>query len=161
MPILTTDMKLFKTTNNLGGVITATQLASASLGALFANITGAEATSGVVKYACVYIRNKNATLTLTAVKQWLLSNTPSGDTEVKFGIGTSAKNGTEQTIANELTAPAGVSFLLAINEGVAIAFPDLDADDYQALWIELTVSPGASATALDNFIIRNKGDSPA
>ena len=161
MPISSTDMKLFKTTNNLGGTITSNELVSASLGALFATITGAEATSGVVKYACLYIRNKNATLTLSTVKQWLLYNTPSVNTEVKFGIGTSIKNGTEQTIANELTSPVGVSFSLATNEAGSIAFPNLDADDYQSLWIELTISPGATATALDNFVIRNKGDSPA
>lgn len=161
MAILTTDIKLFKTTNNLGGAITGVELVSSTLAALFNNITGAEATAGVVKYACVYVRNKHATLTLSTIKQWLLSNTPSADTEVKFGIGTSAKNGVEQTIVDELTSPVGVSFVLAINEAAAIIPPDLDADDFQSLWFELTISPGAAATSLDNFVIRNKGDSPA
>ena len=41
---------------------------------------------------------------------WIASNTPSADTTIEIALGSSAVNGTEQTIANESTAPTGVTF---------------------------------------------------
>ena len=41
---------------------------------------------------------------------WIASNTPSADTTIEIALGSSAINGTEQTIANENTAPTGVTF---------------------------------------------------
>jgi hypothetical protein len=41
---------------------------------------------------------------------WISSNTPASDTQIAIGVGTAAVNGTEQTVANESTAPSGVTF---------------------------------------------------
>lgn len=161
MPIAANELKFFKSTNDLGGAITATEIVTATLQNLFNNITGDESAAGITLYNCIYLSNENGSLELSAVKAWLLQNTPSADTDVAIGLGTSAVNGTEQTIANEETAPAGVTFSSAANEGAALAMPNIPAGQHKALWIRLTVSPGASAVALDNMIIRWKGDTPA
>jgi hypothetical protein len=161
MPIVASDIKMYKSTNNLGGAITGNVVTSALLEDVFANITGDEATAGVTKYACLFVKNTHGTLTLTTVKEWILTNTPSADTDVKIGIAPEAKNTASEVIANENTAPTGVTFASHATEGAAITIPDLAPADYQAFWVELIVNAAAAATALDNFIIKVKGDSPA
>lgn len=161
MPIINSDIKYLQSTNNLGGLITAAAVVNATLENLFNNISSAEAKAGVTKYACVYVKNTHATLTWSAVKQWILQNTPSNDTEVFIGIGVSGVDGEEPTIANELAAPAGVVFDLAADEATANNLPNLAKGEYHGFWVKLVVSPDAAAVALDNWKIRTKGDTPA
>lgn len=160
MAIIASELKLLKTTNNLGGTATATEVVTATMNNIFRNITSAETVSGITLYACIYLKNANATLTATAVKQWLSANSASADTDFAIGLGTSAKNGTEQTIANETTAPIGVTFSAAANEAASIALPDLAPNDTQAMWIRYTVNAGATAVALDSCTIETKVDTP-
>lgn len=161
MPILNTDIKYFKTADNLGGAITATLVVSATLENLFSNISSAEAKDGVTKYACLYVKNTHASFTWSAVKQWILQNTPSNDTEVFLGLGVSGVDGEEPTIADELTAPAGVIFGSPEDEATANDLPNLAKAEYHGFWVKLVVSPNAAAIALDNWKIRTKGDTPA
>ena len=77
---------------------------------LFDDKSSAEATAGRIEYRCFYVHNAHASLTYLAPKIWIQTNTPSADTTVDIGLGTSAVNGTEQTVANETTAPVGVTF---------------------------------------------------
>lgn len=161
MPIAATDIKRYKTTNNLGGAITANEVNDATLAEVFANISSAEASSGVTKYACIYVRNKHGSLTLSAVKHWILSNTPSADTTYEIAVGKAGKNNPEPAIADETTAPTGVTFSAAANEAGAQSLPDLGPDDYIAIWLKLVVNANAAAVNLDNAVFRVKGDTPA
>lgn len=161
MAITAAELKYYKTTNNLGGAILGTEVTDATLENVFANITSAEAASGVVKYACLYIKNTNLSLTLTTVKQWIATQTASPTTSVKIGLGTAAVDATEQTIANELTAPAGVTFVTAVDEANHVAIADLANGSYKSFWLEWTVNAGSAAIAVDNAIVTTKGDTPA
>ncbi len=138
---------------SLGGVKSSTAWTST----LFDDVSSAEATAGSVEYRCFYIHNANATLTLIAPKIWIQANTPSATTTVAIGLGSSAQGETEQTVANETTAPSAVSFSEPADFAGGIALGDIPAGGHRAVWIRRTVNAGTAAVA-DSFTIRVQGD---
>ena len=165
MAISATDIKFFLSggTSNtdgdasLGGAISTTQ-ASSSANALFDIVSGNEAAAGSTEYRCIYVKNDHPSLTLFLTRVFIQTNTPSTDTTVEIALGTAAINGTEQTIANETTAPTGTSFSTAANEGAALSIGDIPAGQHKAIWIKRIVSSSASAYDADGVTIRVKGD---
>ena len=125
MPITSTDLKFHLSggaANSdpnaaLGGAISTTQIVDATVANLFDNVSSAESAAGDTEYRCFYVKNTHATLTLQAAKVYIQTNTPSADTSAEIGLGTSAVNGTEQTVANESTAPSAVTFSTAAGSG--------------------------------------------
>ena len=161
MPITAAELEFRESTEaNLGGAISATPV-SGALHGLFDYVSGVEAAAGDTEYRCIYVRNSHASLTLYGAKVWIDTNSPSPDTAVQIGLGTSAINGTEQTVADESTAPVGVSFSAAANEGAALVIGDIPAGQHKAVWIKRTVSPGAAAHNSDGMSLTFKGDSGA
>lgn len=165
MPIASTDInyQLSGGASNtdptlaLGGAMSSTAAGSTIIN----NITSAQAASGITKYRCFYLRNNDGTRTYQAARLWIQANTPNTSTDVAIGLGTSAVNGTEQTIASETTAPTGVTFsntLVDFASGLVIG--DLAGAARKAIWIRLTVTAGASAGS-DSFTLRAQGDSVA
>lgn len=138
----------------LGGAASTSTQASASL---FDNVDSAEALAGDTEYRCVYVKNNHGSLTAQSVKIWITANTPSSDTDITIGLGTSAVSGTEQTVANENTAPTGVTFSSAATEGAALAIGDLTPGQTKAAWFKRVVTAGAVA-ASDSANIRVKCD---
>ncbi len=141
---------------SLGGA-KSSNVATASL---FDTVTSAEALAGRVEYRCIYIHNANGTITLENAVMWIQANTPSADTTLDIGLGTSAINGTEQTVANEATAPSGVTFSAAASEGAAIALGNIPPGQHRAVWVRRTVNANAAAAA-DTANFRVKGDTAA
>lgn len=125
---------------------------------LFDDKSSAEAAAGRVEYRCVYIHNNHGSLTYLSPKVWIQTNTPSADTTVDIGLGTSAVNGTEQTVANETTAPVGVTFSAPSSYAGGLSIADIPAGQSMAVWVRLTVNAGAAAVA-DSFMLRVQGDS--
>lgn len=121
---------------------------------LFDNVDSAESTTGSVNLRCVYVHNSHATLEMTNAVLWLSANTPSTSTDIAAGLGSSAMNGTEQTVANETTAPTSVTFSVAANKAGGIALGSIPAGQSRAVWLRRTVSAGAAALASDGFTIR-------
>ncbi len=165
MPIAASDIK-FRLSGgasnsdqnaSLGGVKSSNEVSAA----LFDVVGSAEAVAGDVEYRCFYVHNAHATLTMLNAVLWILTNTPSPGTTVDVGLGTSAINGTEQTVANEGTAPSGVTFAAAANEGAAIALGDIPAGQHRAVWIRRTVTAGAAAYTADGAALRAKCDTLA
>lgn len=161
MPIASSDIKYrlsgggSNTDPNaaLGGAVSSTDAAST----IFDNVSSGEASAGDTEYRCVYVKNNHGSLTLTSPKVWIQANTPSGDTTVEISLGTSAVNGTEQTIADENTSPTGTSFSSAANEGAGLSLGDLAPGATKAVWIKRIVT-AAAAAANDSFTLRVKGD---
>ncbi len=161
MPIVSSDIKyrLSGGASNadqnasLGGAKSTTE-ASASL---FDNVSSAEAAAGDIEYRCHYVHNAHATLTMLAAKTWIQANTPSGDTLIEIGLGTSALNGTEQTVAGEGNAPSGVTFVTAADEANAISLGDIPPGQHRAIWTRRTTTAGAAAFA-DSATLRTKCD---
>lgn len=161
MPIANTDIqyRLSGGASNsdaaaaLGGAKSNTAVPSGQ----FDNVTSAEAAAGDVEYRCFYVHNNHGSLTLTSAKVWIQANTPSTDTTVDIGLGSSAINGTEQTIADEQTAPTSVTFSAAANEGASLSIGDLGPGQHKAVWIRRTVNSSA-AVAADSYTLRVKGN---
>lgn len=145
---------------SLGGIISANAV-SAALNALFDRVNGTEAAAGDVEYRCIYIRNNHGTLTLYGATVWLSSNTPSTSTSADIGLGTAAVNATEQTVANENTAPAGVAFSAPASYGAGLVIGDIPAGQFKAVWLRRTVGAAAAAYNGDGFTLACQGDSGA
>ena len=137
---------------SLGGVKSSTAASN-----YFDDVSSAEASAGDTEYRCVYVHNAHATLTLIGAKVFIQTNTPSSDTDVAIGLGSSAINGTEQTVADESTAPTGVSFSAPTTFAGGLAIGDLVAGAHKAVWVRRTVNAGAAAYA-DSFTLRVQGD---
>ena len=137
---------------SLGGVKSSTAASN-----YFDDVSSAEASAGDTEYRCVYVHNNHGTLTLIGAKVFIQTNTPSSDTDVAIGLGSSAINGTEQTVANESTAPTGVSFSAPTTFAGGLAIGDLAAGAHKAVWVRRTVNAGAAAYA-DSFTLRVQGD---
>jgi hypothetical protein len=138
---------------SLGGALSTTDTPVG----FFNQVSSTEAQTGSVKYRCEYVKNENGTLTLTGAHVWVPVDTVSADTKIDIGLGTSAIGGTEQTIANESTAPSGVTFVPATTEGAALTIGDLAPGATKAIWLRRTVNAGA-ASSNDTYTLRVKGD---
>ena len=137
---------------SLGGVKSSTAASN-----YFDDVSSAEASAGDTEYRCVYVHNNHGTLSLIGAKVFIQTNTPSSDTDVAIGLGSSAINGTEQTVANESTAPTGVSFSAPTTFAGGLAIGDLAAGAHKAVWVRRTVNAGGAAYA-DSFTLRVQGD---
>lgn len=135
-----------------GGVIT-----SAAANNLWDDVSGAESAAGDVEYRGIYIRNNHGSLTWQNVVTWLDSLTSSADTEFQIGLATEAINVAMATIANESTAPAGVSFSGPTTKGAGLSIGNIPNGQFKGIWIKRTVNAGAAA-ASDTGSIRCEGD---
>lgn len=145
---------------SLGGAISTTQIGT-GVHNLFDQVGSAESSAGDTEYRCFYVKNAHGTLALQAAKIWITSNTPSTSTAVRIALGTSAVNGTEQTIGNESTAPSGVTWSTAVDEANALSIGDIPAGEHKAIWVERVITAGAGAYDDDQATIRVKGDTAA
>ena len=162
MPILTSEI-VYRLS---GGAAHAS--ANASLGGakssttvpaqLFDDVTGAESAAGDTEYRCVYVHNANASLTLQNAVLWITANTTGN--RIAVGVGTSAINGTEQTIADENTAPATVTFSQPTTKAGGLSLGSIPAGQHRAIWIRRTVA-AATGAANDTYTWRVEGDTAA
>lgn len=138
---------------SLGGVVSSTAVTDNTLNNLWDNVSGAESSAGDTEYRCIYIRDSHATLTAFTTKIWIDTDTTSSSTAVTIGLGTSAVAGTEQTVADESTAPTGVSFSAA-GVGTELTIGDLTAGQTKAVWIKRVVTAAGSAQDADTYILK-------
>lgn len=169
MPIASSDIKFYLSggaANSdpnaaLGGAISSTEITDASVANLFDNVSSAESSAGDTEYRCLYMKNTHATLALQSAKVYIQTNTPSADTSAEIGLGSSAVNGTESTVANESTAPGSVTFSTAAGVGNALSIGNIPAGQHKAIWVKRIVGAGAAAYNADSVIIRVEGDTAA
>lgn len=128
-----------------GGIIPTSSTANS----VFDDVTGAEEQAGDTEYRCVYAFNSGDVDAQSTVV-WLSANTADADTQIAVGLGTSSNGATEQTVANENTAPSGVTFSEPATEGAGLSIGTLAAGSHKALWLRRTVNAGAGASA-DSF----------
>lgn len=161
MPIIQTEIKLYSTTNGLGGAITANEVVSNVLHNVFDKVNSDDALLGKTYYKCIYLKNTNSSITLEATKAYILSNTPSLSTTMEIGLGTAAINSSEQLIANTNTAPAGVTFTALTGLANAVSIGNLANGSYKALWLKLVISAGTIAANADGATLEITGDTGA
>ena len=125
---------------------------------LFDDVPGAESAAGDIEYRCFYVHNNNGSLVLQNAVIWIDANTTGN--RIAIGRGTSAVNATEQTVANEDTAPAGVTFSQPATKGAGISLGNIPAGQHRAVWIRRTIAPNTSASN-DTYNLRVEGDTDA
>lgn len=141
----------------LGGA-KSSNAASTTVDLLFDGVSSAEATAGDTEYRCVYLHNANGSSSMLSAVVWIGANTPNASTTLDIGVGTAAINGTEQTIANESTAPSAVSFSAPSSQGAGLALGDIPAGQHKAIWLRRTVSASAPASANDTWQLNFAAD---
>lgn len=161
MPIISTDI-IYRLSGGAANAAPAASIggtkSSVAAGAtLFDDVSSIEAGAGDTEYRCVYIHNAHATLTLIGAKVWIQTNTPSANTDVAIALGSSGLNGTETAVADENTAPSGLSFSQPSSFAAGLTIGDLAPGQHYPLQIRRTVTAGA-AVASDNFTLRVQGD---
>lgn len=144
---------------SLGGAKSSVALVDNVDNNLFDDVTGDEHTAGDTEYRCVYIHNNHGSLTLTGAKVWRPTHSVGADTTVAIAVGTAAINGTEQTIANESTAPTGVSWsTTAIDRASGLALGDIPPGQHKAVWVRRVVVAGATPQAGATTSVQAGGD---
>lgn len=151
--------------NSIGGAMSTAGgglVANDTLNNDMSDITSAQALAGVINYRGRYYKNNHGTLTYIAPVMWIDSQTSSADTALAIGIAVEDVNTAIETLANQFTAPAGVTFSAPANfaSGLptgAIGDGNLDAGEYRGHWVRYTVNAGAAA-ALDTYTLSIRGD---
>tara|TARA_R110000744_G_scaffold87543_3_gene170932 strand:- start:7027 stop:7509 length:483 start_codon:yes stop_codon:yes gene_type:complete len=157
MSIISSEIKLFRSTNSLGGAITVDEVVDGVLHNLFDKVTSDESAAGDTEYRCAYVQNTHGTITLEEAISYIAANTASTTTAIRIAVGTSAVGGIEQAIVDESTAPAGVTFVTAVDIANAIALGDIPAGSHRAIWFERVVDAGTLATPIDGITLTTRG----
>lgn len=144
---------------SLGGARSTTTISPSDL---FDYVSSEEAAAGDTEYRCIYFLNADADSNglLAPIKLWVLANTPSADTTIEVGLDPAGKNATATTVADENTAPSGVTFSAPTSKTTGITVPSAPfaQNDYIAIWIKRVINAGALDTASDTATIRIEGD---
>lgn len=158
--LIEADLQYYKSTatGSLGGAITETIVTTNLKHDLFDSVSGSEADTGDTEYRCIYVKNISSRSVLANSIVWINSTTPSPYSVVGIGLGTSAINGTEQTIGTEDTVPSGVTFQDTVGIGNALTIGDIAAGSHKAVWIRRVISVGAGGYPDDSFTIGFAGD---
>lgn len=150
---------------SLGDQVSTTQLTNATLNNLFDDVTGDENAASDVEYRCLFIHNNHATLAYQNVVVYLQSET-AGGASVAIGVDTTAASavgsGAQQAliVANENTAPAGVTFSSPTTKAGGISVGTLAAGQVRAIWVRRTAANSA-ALDLDGVVLAIEGDTAA
>jgi hypothetical protein len=143
----------------LGGAISSHEVGSA-IDNIFADVDSAQALAGSTKYRCIYFKNTDSDATGLYNPYLWINQVMSGADAIAIGLDAGGKNATAVTIANENTAPAGVSFTAPTTKAGGLALPTSPyvQNDYIAIWIRRVVPSSCASSANDNGSIRIEGD---
>ena len=145
---------------SLGGAINSNEVGNAVVNAMWDDVTTDEASAGDTEYRCFYFKWLGAD-TISNVVMFLSSKAHGPQDSVFIGKGTSAKNGVEQTIANETANPVGVSFDNPGSRATAITIASTMAqNEWQAVWLKRTIDQGAGVLNLEDYEIEVQFDPP-
>lgn len=150
---------------SLGDQISTTQLTDATLHNLFDVVTGDENAASDVEYRCIFVHNNHATLTWENVVCWISAET-AGGAVAAIGLdpaGVTPKgqaSAQAATIANESTAPAGVTFSAPTTKGTGLSIGNIPAGSVAAIWMRRTAA-NTGAVDNDGVTIRCEGDTAA
>ncbi len=162
MPIITTEI-VYRLS---GGAANASALASIGgaksanvvTAGLFDDVTSAESSAGDIEYRCFYVHNANATLAMQNAVVYIQANTTGN--RIAIGVGTSAVNATETAVADENTAPAGVTFSQPATKGAGLALGNIPAGQHRAVWVRRTIG-AATPASNDAYTLRVECDTAA
>ena len=178
MPVLESDIvpKLTTKSGSAGATLTSTPAASLGkyvsitnvdlstiLNNIIRDITAAESAAGITIYRAIAIQNNSGTDSWTPTA-WLPAGASSGGVSVAIGVDPAAASDKDSAsaqgaeIANETTAPVGVTFSSPTTSGGAISLGAIAVDFVKFLWIRVTVTPGSGPISPYAGTIRLQGN---
>lgn len=119
---------------------------------LFLDVTASQNVASTVDYACVFVHNTHATLTLNAAGVYVSAQV-GGGTNCALGVDPTAVSAVGSStpqavvIANATTAPPGVVFSTPTSSGAALALGDIAPGQVRALWVRRTATNSGAVTA--------------
>lgn len=140
---------------SLGKYASTTQWTGGTLHDLFDAITGAENAASQVDYRGLAILNNNASNVAQSCSLYIASEV-SGGASIALGADTTAASAKGSasaqglTIANDATAPAGVTFSAPTTDGAGISLGDIAVAFVKLIWIRRTAA-NSSALSADGF----------
>lgn len=176
MPIAASDIQLRLSTTagaagnsqagtvgaSLGKYVSTTAVANGSANGMFLSVTGSENAASQVDYACIFVLNNHATLTLVGAKVYISAQVAGGAT-CAIGVdptAASAKGAASAQavqIADDTTAPAGVVFSSPADAASALALGDIGPGQVRAVWVRRTAA-NTAALAGDGLTLAVYGD---
>lgn len=122
---------------------------------VFDDISPAESFAGDTEYRCLYIMNTNGTDTAFGVTVWVQSQ-PVGDDSIALGVdpagvGNGSSTGVATTVADESSAPAGVTFSAPATQGAGLVLGDLAPGQCAAFWQRRTVPSTTTNKTLNDW----------
>lgn len=163
MAIVAGDLKLHLTGGasnadaalSLGGISSSVLFTDATLQNLFANVSPADALAGAVHYRALSFKNNSAETAYGAVV-YISQETSSADTTVAIAYDSTGT----QSVANEDTAPTGVTFSTPLSLAAGIALGDVAAGATKRIWFKRTIAAGASQASDSGKIMITVGSAP-
>lgn len=146
----------------LGGAMSSVEITDATLDNLFDDVAFAEGAAGEAEYRCFYVQNGHATLALSDARIYISVPTSSAGTEFDIGLDPAAVNADATTVADENTAPAGVTFSRPTTYAAGLVLngsTGLVAGARKAVWIKRTVTAGVTS-GTDSGTLKLEGDTP-
>lgn len=147
---------------SLGDQISTTQWTGGSVNDLFDDVSSAENAASDVEYRCIFVHNNNGANTFENVVAYLSAEV-AGGASIAIGVDPTAASaigsGSAQavTVANENTAPAGVTFTAPTTLGTGIALGNIPVGQCRAFWIRRTAANTAALSG-DGVTIAVAGD---
>jgi|MudIll2142460700_1097286.scaffolds.fasta_scaffold00178_6 hypothetical protein len=156
MAIFASQLKLYLTggasnadpTLSLGGTTSSVEFTNNTINNLFASIGPNDALNGAVHYRALTFKNTSA-LTAYESKIHIGTETTSADTTVAIAYDSTGT----QSVADEDTAPAGLSFSTPLSLATAIDLGDVAAAGVRRIWFRRTVTAGAAAATGDSGVV--------
>lgn len=132
---------------SLGGTHSSVALSGTAMNNLFDDVSASEASAGDTEYRAIDITN-TGDATAVVTKIFMNPDTSSASTQLDMGIEASPL-GSTLSIADESTAPAGVTFA-NYTSASKLALPDIAAAAYCRVWVRRVVSAAAPNTSSDS-----------
>ena len=136
---------------SLGGFISTTRVTAFGVNDIFPGVTPAQLDSGVTLYSVLFLANPNASLTWPAVRGWIEAQPTLTGHTFAFGLDplgvVALESGVAQAaeIADNTTAPAGVTFAAPDTQAGGTVVGDLTARSCIGVHVRYTVTAGADA----------------
>lgn len=141
----------------LGGTISTTAWAGGALNDLFDDTSSTENSAGDTEYRMIYVKNNHASISWTSVVAYITDN--AGGATMAIGLDPAANGANSTTVvANEDTAPAGVTFSSPSTYGTGLSIGTLTAGQIKGIWVRKAVAANTTATASDGFTLNVDGD---
>jgi hypothetical protein len=150
---------------SLGKYISTSAWAGGSLHDLFDVISGEENAASEAEYRCIFVHNNHGSLTWFGPVVWISAETANGasiaigvDTTAESAIGSASAQAV--SVANENTAPSGITFSSPTTKGTGVSLGDIPAGHCRALWIRRTAANNAAIDS-DGGTLTFEGDTAA